>query len=62
MASAICPLCNIVLVEATNDSGTGLYVAENTAASVAGVHLQLLGRDRGVLRHLARLHVLQPPR
>jgi subtilase family serine protease len=36
MASAICPLCNIVLVEATNDSGTGLYVAENTAASMAG--------------------------
>ncbi|HEX3491993.1 MAG TPA: S53 family peptidase [Streptosporangiaceae bacterium] len=36
MASAICPLCNIVLVEATSDSGTGLYVAENTAASVAG--------------------------
>ena len=36
MASAICPLCNIVLVEATNDSGTGLYVAENAAASVAG--------------------------
>jgi hypothetical protein len=36
MASAICPLCNIVLVEATNDSGTGLFVAENTAASMAG--------------------------
>jgi hypothetical protein len=36
MASAICPMCNIVLVEATNDSGTGLYVAENTAASMAG--------------------------
>ena len=36
MASAICPLCNIVLVEATNDSGTGLDVAENAAASVAG--------------------------
>ncbi len=36
MASAICPLCNIVLVEATDDSGTGLYVAENAAASVAG--------------------------
>jgi len=36
MASAICPLCNIVLVEATDDSGTGLYVAENTAASMAG--------------------------
>ena len=36
MASAICPLCNIVLVEATNDSGTGLYAAENTAASMAG--------------------------
>jgi subtilase family serine protease len=36
MASAICPLCNIVLVEATNDSGTGLDVAENAAAAVAG--------------------------
>ena len=36
MASAICPLCNIVLVEATNDGGTGLYTAENTAASMAG--------------------------
>jgi hypothetical protein len=36
MVSAICPLCKIVLVEATNDSGTGLYVAENTAASLAG--------------------------
>ena len=36
MASAICPLCNIVLVEATNDSGNGLFVAENTAASLAG--------------------------
>jgi subtilase family serine protease len=36
MASAICPLCNIVLVEATSDSGTGLDVAENAAASVAG--------------------------
>ncbi len=36
MASAICPLCNIVLVEATNDSGNGLDVAENAAANVAG--------------------------
>jgi hypothetical protein len=36
MASAICPECKIVLVEATNDSGTGLYVAENTAAGLAG--------------------------
>jgi subtilase family serine protease len=36
MASAICPLCKIVLVEATNDSGTGLDVAENAAAGVAG--------------------------
>jgi hypothetical protein len=36
MVSAICPLCKIVLVEATSDSGTGLYVAENTAASLAG--------------------------
>jgi hypothetical protein len=36
MVSAICPLCKIVLVEATSDSGTGLYTAENTAASLAG--------------------------
>jgi subtilase family serine protease len=36
MASAICPECNIVLVEATNDSGDGLYIAENTAAGLAG--------------------------
>jgi subtilase family serine protease len=36
MVSAICPECNIVLVEADDDSGDGLYVAENTAASLAG--------------------------
>jgi len=36
MASAICPLCNIVLVEANDDTSTGLYVANNAAASVAG--------------------------
>ncbi|HEU5332253.1 MAG TPA: S53 family peptidase, partial [Actinocrinis sp.] len=36
MASAVCPLCNIVLVEAQDDSGNGLYVAQNTAASMAG--------------------------
>jgi subtilase family serine protease len=36
MASAICPLCNIVLVEANDDSSNGLYVANNAAASLAG--------------------------
>jgi hypothetical protein len=36
MVSAICPLCKIDLVEATNDSGNGLYVAENTAATTLG--------------------------
>jgi subtilase family serine protease len=36
MASAICPLCNIVLVEANDDTSTGLYVANNAAASAAG--------------------------
>ncbi|MGD0706404.1 MAG: putative Ig domain-containing protein [Trebonia sp.] len=36
MASAICPLCGIVLVEASNDSGPGLFAAENTAAIAAG--------------------------
>ncbi|MBS2531420.1 S53 family peptidase [Catenulispora sp. NF23] len=36
MASAICPLCSIVLVEAADDSSDGLYIAQNTAASLAG--------------------------
>jgi subtilase family serine protease len=38
MVSAICPLCKIDLVEATNDSGTGLYVAEESAATTLGAH------------------------
>jgi subtilase family serine protease len=36
MASAICPNCKIVLVEADDDQGNGLYTAENTAARLAG--------------------------
>jgi hypothetical protein len=36
MVSSICPLCNIVLVEANDDTSDGLYVAENTAAGLAG--------------------------
>ncbi|HJP80754.1 MAG TPA: putative Ig domain-containing protein [Pseudonocardiaceae bacterium] len=36
MVSAICPNCKIVLVEAQDDQGTGLYTAENTAANLAG--------------------------
>ncbi|WP_323748142.1 hypothetical protein [Catenulispora rubra] len=36
MASAICPLCKIVLVEANDDSSNGLYVAQAAAANVAG--------------------------
>jgi subtilase family serine protease len=36
MVSSICPLCSIVLVEANDDTSDGLYVAENTAASLAG--------------------------
>jgi subtilase family serine protease len=36
MASAMCPLCNIVLVEANDDSSDGLYIANNAAASLAG--------------------------
>jgi hypothetical protein len=35
MASAICPLCNIVLVEANDDSSNGLYVAQAAAAAKA---------------------------
>jgi subtilase family serine protease len=36
MVSAICPLCKIDLVEADNDSGDGLYIAEETAATTLG--------------------------
>jgi len=36
MASAICPLCNIVLVEAQDDTSNGLFTAQNAAASLAG--------------------------
>jgi subtilase family serine protease len=36
MVSAICPLCKIDLVEATNDTGNGLYIAEETAATTLG--------------------------
>jgi hypothetical protein len=36
MVSAICPLCKIDLVEADNDTGNGLYVAEETAATTLG--------------------------
>jgi len=36
MVSAICPLCKIDLVEAGSDSGTGLFVAEQTAATTLG--------------------------
>ena len=39
MVSAICPLCNIVLVEATSDSGTGLDVAENAAATLGAKYV-----------------------
>jgi subtilase family serine protease len=37
MVSAICPLCNIDLVEADNDTGDGLYIADETAATTLGV-------------------------
>jgi subtilase family serine protease len=36
MVSSICPNCHIVLVEAQDDTSNGLYIAENTAASLAG--------------------------
>jgi len=36
MVSAICPLCKIDLVEATNDTGNGLFVAEQSAATTLG--------------------------
>jgi hypothetical protein len=36
MVSAICPLCKIDLVEAANDTGNGLYIAEQAAATTLG--------------------------
>jgi subtilase family serine protease len=36
MVSAICPRCKIDLVEANSDSGNGLFVAEQTAATTLG--------------------------
>jgi hypothetical protein len=36
MVSAICPLCKIDLVEADNDTGDGLYIAEQSAATTLG--------------------------
>ncbi len=37
MASAACPTCKLVLFEAQDDQGDGLFVAQNAAAARAGV-------------------------
>jgi hypothetical protein len=37
MASAACPSCNLVLVEADDDVGDGLFVGQNTAAALGTV-------------------------
>ena len=37
MASAACPSCKLVLVEAQDDQGTGLFVSQNAAAALPGV-------------------------
>jgi subtilase family serine protease len=37
MASAACPTCKLVLFEANDDQGNGLFVAQNAAAARAGV-------------------------
>ena len=39
MASAMCPKCKIVLVEATSSSFGNLATAVNTAAKISGVHV-----------------------
>ena len=39
MVSAICPNCKIDLVEANDDSGTGLYTAENTAVAAGAAFI-----------------------
>jgi hypothetical protein len=45
MASAICPLCKLVLVEAQDDSSDGLYIAQNAAANLAGYISNSWGGD-----------------
>ncbi|HEX2686994.1 MAG TPA: S53 family peptidase [Kofleriaceae bacterium] len=37
MASAACPTCKLVLLEADDDQGNGVFVAQNTAAALPGV-------------------------
>jgi subtilase family serine protease len=37
MASAACPTCKLVLVEAQDDQGDGLFIAQNAAAALPGV-------------------------
>jgi Subtilase family len=37
MASAACPTCKLILIEANDDQGNGLFVAQNTAASLGAV-------------------------
>jgi len=37
LASAACPTCKLVLVEAQDDQGNGLFVSQNAAAAMAGV-------------------------
>ncbi|HEX2692389.1 MAG TPA: S53 family peptidase [Kofleriaceae bacterium] len=37
LASAACPTCKLVLVEAQDDQGNGLFVAQNAAAAMPGV-------------------------
>ena len=39
MVSAICPKCHILLVEATSNSNTNLYAAENTAARLGATEI-----------------------
>jgi len=37
MASSACPTCKLVLVEAQDDQGDGLFIAQNAAAALPGV-------------------------
>jgi hypothetical protein len=37
LASAACPTCKLVLIEAQDDQGNGLFVSQNAAAAMSGV-------------------------
>jgi Ricin-type beta-trefoil lectin domain/Subtilase family len=55
MVSAICPLCNIVLVEVDDSVSNGFFMAQNAAASLAGYVSDSIGVSWGPAGNPAEL-------